>query len=178
MIRCQEAVVTEFSGLMEFLQKPQQNGNMSNFLVIAFAVVCVVMPLDLSQLAFAVVGAVAFSILQSIQPKKRDAVPKYLRASQVASKDSGKTVRKDKPKPINNSSRPATQQNGPPRPDIRKPSAAPVKAPTFQSSAWDAQVTELLHQIAPSVEDDKIVAKLAGMVKAAIKPMIPEVEVA
>merc|ERR1719265_2483773 len=87
-------------------------------------------------------------------------------------------VRTEKPKPTNpnNRSQPP-QQSGPPRPDVRKPSAAPVKAPTFQSSAWDAQVNELLLQIAPSIEDDKIVAKLAGMVKAAIKPMIPEVEV-
>jgi hypothetical protein len=178
MIRCHQSLTAEVAALMEFLHKPQHNGNFSNFLVIAFAVVCVVMPLDLSQLAFAVVGAVAFSILQSIQPKKRDAVPKYLRANQVSAKNSTKTaVRADKPKPTNPSNRSPPQQNGPPRPDVRKPSAAPVKAPTFQSSAWDAQVTELLHQIAPSIDDDKIVAKLAGMVKAAIKPMIPEVEV-
>jgi len=179
MIRCQKSLTTEVAALMEFLHKPQHNGNFSNFLVIAFAVVCVVMPLDLSQLAFAVVGAVAFSILQSIQPKKRDAVPKHLRATQTSAKGGNKTlVRTEKPKPTNpnNRSQPP-QQSGPPRPDVRKPSAAPVKAPTFQSSAWDAQVAELLNQIAPSIDDDKIVAKLAGMVKAAIKPMIPEVEV-
>jgi len=64
-----------------------------------------------------------------------------------------------------------------PRPDVRKPSAAPVKAPTFESSEWDKQVSELLQQIAPSAEDDQIVGKLACLVKHAIKPMLPEVEV-
>jgi DNA polymerase sigma len=42
---------------------------------------------------------------------------------------------------------------------------------------WESQISELLNQIAPSIEDDKIVGKLACLVKQAIKPMIPEIEV-
>jgi hypothetical protein len=53
----------------------------------------------------------------------------------------------------------------------------PILAPTFASTEWDVQVSELLTQITPTCEDDKIVAKLASRVRQAIRPLIPEVEV-
>jgi DNA polymerase sigma len=53
----------------------------------------------------------------------------------------------------------------------------PIVAPTLTGVDWDSQITELLTQIAPTIDDDKIVAKLARRIELAIKPMIPEVEV-
>jgi DNA polymerase sigma len=53
----------------------------------------------------------------------------------------------------------------------------PILAPTFESTEWDVQIKELLTQITPSTEDDKIVGKLANRVRQAIRPLIPEVEV-
>lgn len=152
---------------------------MSNYVVAALAVVCVVLPLDLSQLTFALVGAVAFSILQSLQSsaakqhKRQPKVPCSVPPPKVLQKQALNKSRWDKPRP----NRPPAAVPAPHRPEVRKPSAVPVQAPTFQSSEWEKQIAELLNQIAPSVDDDKIVGKLACLVKQAIKPMIPEIEV-
>jgi DNA polymerase sigma len=53
----------------------------------------------------------------------------------------------------------------------------PIVAPTLRGTDWDSQIKELLIQIAPTIDDDKIVAKLARRIEKAIQPMIPEVEV-
>jgi len=157
-------------------------GNISNYVVAGLAVVCVVLPLDLSQLTFALVGAVAFSILQSLQssaakhhkrqPKMPCAVPSQKFPPQKQSSLQNK-LKWEKSKAVRQ--QPVVPQV--PRPEVRKPSAVPVQAPTFQSLDWESQISELLNQIAPSVDDDKIVGKLACLVKQAIKPMIPEIEV-
>lgn len=170
---------SEISSLSSLLQKPKDMGNFSNVMVVALAVICVVMPLDVSQLVFALVGAVAFSLVQSVSPKQKKHTNSSKRVcvvptKNVASRPPQSQPRVEKARPVCHRSQPAVITN---RPDVRKPSAAPVKAPTFESSEWDKQVAELLHQIAPSAEDDQIVGKLACFVKQAIKPMLPEVEV-
>lgn len=65
----------------------------------------------------------------------------------------------------------------PSQPDVRKPSTVPILAPTFASTEWNSACSELLIQITPTVEDDRIVGKLASRVRQAIRPLIPEVEV-
>merc|ERR1719503_296484 len=62
-------------------------------------------------------------------------------------------------------------------PEVRKPSNMPIVAPTLKGTDWDSQISELLIQISPTVEDDKIVAKLARRIQLALQPMISEVEV-
>jgi len=53
----------------------------------------------------------------------------------------------------------------------------PILAPTFQCQEWSEQVVELLGQIAPTAEDEQIVARLARRVEDSLKAIIPEVEV-
>jgi hypothetical protein len=158
--------------------------NMSHVGLLIAAVACAVMPLDISQLAFAVAGALAFSVIQSIQAKSKKSMPssrptcatacvtgnRVQGCAPVRRFPSGKAVPSIASKP-RAAPRPASQ------PDVRKPSTVPILAPTFESTDWDVQIKELLTQITPSVEDDKIVAKLASRVRQAIRPLIPEVEV-
>jgi len=163
-------------------RKITAKGNMSNYVVAALAVVCVVLPLDLSQLTFALVGAVAFSILQSLQSsgakhhKRPPKVPCAAPSHKLQTQKQPNLQQKQKWEK-SRQVRPPTAVPSLSRPEVRKPSAVPVQAPTFQSLEWENQIAELLNQIAPSIEDDKIVGKLACLVKQAIKPMIPEIEV-
>jgi hypothetical protein len=53
----------------------------------------------------------------------------------------------------------------------------PIAAPTFQGQDWDDCCQELLSQIAPTVEDEQIVGRLAKRVEDSLKAIIPEVEV-
>jgi len=53
----------------------------------------------------------------------------------------------------------------------------PIVAPTFQCNGWSEQATELLGQIAPTVDDEQIVGRLAKRVEESLKAIIPEVEV-
>lgn len=144
-------------------------GGFTNVGIVVLACVCVVLPLDVSQLAFAVVGALVFAFLQSSHPKpKRNSLP-CKRVCSVPSPRSGPVHRTDQRRNLNR--RPSD------RADTKRPSAAPIQAPIFENSDWDLQVTELLKQISPSVDDDKIVGKIAFLVKQVINPMFPDVEV-
>jgi DNA polymerase sigma len=61
--------------------------------------------------------------------------------------------------------------------EFRHVSAQPVLVPTFVASDFDTQVHELLVQIAPSAEGDKLVHVISLAVKAALSNLIPEAEV-
>jgi len=61
--------------------------------------------------------------------------------------------------------------------EVRKPSSQPISAPVFQGEGWNAEVNELLGQIMPTIEGERIVKAVADFVEQRIKPLIPEVEV-
>merc|ERR1719329_169800 len=136
-------------------------------IVVVLACLCVILPLDVSQLVFAIIGAISFSLLQSSKPKQRQVGLRNKTCSGPSTKVVGRTER------IRPNSRPVPA----PRCDVKRPSAAPVQAPKFESALREQQFEELLKQIAPSAADDDIVSKLANMIKHAVKPIFPDVEV-
>jgi len=154
------------------------------------AVACVVVPLDISQLVFAIAGALGFSAIQMMQAKARSASSvqnKKLSVSKPKSVDIS-TYDAVPPAKTQTTQRAVTQQprnrnssekvcRSPLQPDVRKPSTVPIVAPTFQSDGWSAQAVELLSQIAPTAADEQIVQRLAKRVEQALKAIIPEVEV-
>jgi hypothetical protein len=162
----------------------QRQTNLSHVGLLIAAVACAVMPLEISQLAFMVAGAIGFSVVQSFQAKSKKVLPSKssscATSCSVGSRAQGCVPAR---RPVTGKSIPnvASKARSAPRaplqPDVRKPSTVPILAPTFASTEWDVQVSELLDQIKPSVEDDVIVSKLASRVRQAIRPLIPEVEV-
>jgi len=154
------------------------------------AVVCAIIPLDISQLMFAIAGAIGFSVVQILQNKARPAPtsPRKKMTSKGAFDGNAAPQPPRKPAGVvarapnrvaSTSSNPNSRQTARTTslPEVRKPSNMPIVAPTLMGTDWDSQITELLSQIAPTIEDDKIVAKLARRIQLAIQPMIPEVEV-
>jgi len=166
-----------------------QQTKLLNFALPVLAVLCAVMPLEISHLAFALMGAIAFSVIQSMQPKKKkspkQAVSKVATVADSIDASQRKVVLgHDRPRKI----APATpnwkhsnvRERQPlvkDREEVRKPSSMPILAPTFVAESWDSQINELLGQITPTIEDDKIVAQLARVVKKTISHLVPEVEV-
>merc|ERR1719162_2303916 len=60
---------------------------------------------------------------------------------------------------------------------LRQESYVPVPSVVFQSVGWEAEVPELLHQIRPNDDSDRMVQQLARAVQRALRPLIPEAEV-
>jgi len=64
-----------------------------------------------------------------------------------------------------------------PRPELRQDSKVPVRAPTFSADGFGEQVEELLTQITPTAESERLAQQLAQSAKTAIQQVFPEVEV-
>lgn len=150
-----------------------------NVAVIAVACVCVVLPHEISQLFFAVAGALVFAIVQSLQAsKQKKFAPACTKGCFISPKKLPAATQRNE---LTQMPRPSIRQISIHLPicrdAVKRPSASPIQAPKFECVAWDLQVLELLQQITPSAEDDKIVAKIASLVKQVIKHMFPGVEV-
>jgi len=154
--------------------------------IIFMACLCAVLPLDISQLSFAILGAVLYAMLQ-----KHDKAAEKKANATAPSKFAPRT-----PKPKVSYSRPQTsaQVKAVPYPgaakdmrapsvqpstayEVRAPSVQPILAPTFASDCWDGEIQELLCQIAPTLEAERIVKQLAQLAKETMHSMIPEIEV-
>jgi len=61
--------------------------------------------------------------------------------------------------------------------ELRQVSVQPVLVPTFVAHDFDTQVHELLAQIAPSAEGDKLVQDISLAVKTAISNLVPDADV-
>jgi len=169
--------------------------------MIGLAVLCVVSPLDISQLVMLIVGAGAYALLQPVHvPVARPPagggksakagaakyVPPALRhggaPSQCRLADGCAKASVARPRPA----RPAQHQDpaeGKVAPVAsesatwRQPSAQPVVAPTFKESSWDAQVDELVGQLLPTAAGNRAVEQLALRVKRGLRDVLPEAEV-
>jgi hypothetical protein len=159
---------------------------MTSVVLLLAAVICVIVPLDISQLIFAIAGALGFSAIQIMQSKARP-----------ASNISSKKVALQNPKIVDNmrdtvfakkaalSQRvhatrkvsPQSHHRLPSQPDVRKPSSMPIAAPKFEGHDWHSQAVELLSMLGPTPDDENIVARLAKRVEDSLKAIIPEVEV-
>lgn len=63
------------------------------------------------------------------------------------------------------------------RPETRQPSSQPVARPSFKASDWDGEVDELVSQISPSPQGERVVQQLASIVQRELRELLPEVEV-
>lgn len=178
-------IAEEFASGFKLISQPKDATSLG--LVVA-AVVCAIAPLDVSQLMFAVAGAIGFSVIQMMQSKAR-AVPLAHSGKKISSqpkvleqKPHSTQIRKAQgtstgrpartaAQSVPHAARPHTQ------PEVRKPSSVPILAPKFHGTNWDAQISELLGEVMPTVDDDKIVCRLARRVEDALQPILPEAEV-
>jgi len=181
------SMMNSASAGLKLLAKPKDATSLG---LLITAVVFAIIPLDITQLMFAIAGAIGFSLVQIWQNKTRTTsthprkkiVPELAHrpVNHQPRKVAGAAVRAPPNRgggaTPNQNSRQHTVRTGP-QPEVRKPSNMPIVAPNLTGKDWDSQIAEMLTLIAPTIEDDKIVAKLARRIQLAIQPMIPEVEV-
>lgn len=139
--------------------------------IVFMAFLCAVLPLDITQLAFAVVGAVFYAVIQksaATPPKKAQRISVVVEGPQRCSKykvcnsysnSSQATPRRNLALSQLPTKRPLQQQ------EQLSTSAQPVLAPTFSSQSWDGEITELLDQITPSAQGEKTVQKIVQLVQ-------------
>jgi len=183
MAKSMQSVASEVISGAKLMGKPK---DMTQIVLLLAAVVCVIVPLDISQLVFAIAGALGFSAIQIMQSKarpvstvssKKVALPKSKSADPAKDAFAKKMPLSQRAITTRKTSSPQAQPRLPSQPDVRKPSSMPISAPTFQCQEWSEQVVELLGQIAPTTEDEQIVARMAKRVEDSLKAIIPEVEV-
>lgn len=154
----------------------------SGLLVAAFA--CAVLPLDISHLVSALIGMVAYLMLQALQPAapqstsaKHDKTPTSGRSSRTYSASLPQGTPRRSPSGISRSQAALPVGAAAQTPEIRRPSVMPVSAPTFKAIGLDAEADELMKQISPTAEGEATVANIARSVKRLISPILPEAEV-
>jgi len=171
--------------------------------LLALALLSITAPLELSQLSFAIIGAFAYALLQYMQvptsgaaqqqrskekayaldappsPPTTAASPKFTptpTSYRSWRERSAATPSPRKPAHLASAGSDARRNEGP-KQEFRQPSSQPIPKPCFWAVGWDAEVQELLAQIYPSPESDKVVAQLARAVKRQLSRYIPEIEV-
>jgi len=172
--------------------------------MLGLAVMCVVSPLDISQLVMLIVGAAAYALLQPVRvpPARAQAgstksakactaaakyVPPALRSGSTHSQGSGldgcaKTSSASlRPTRSSQHQEPNVAKLAPRASELascqRQPTIQPVTAPTFEARGWDAQVEELVGQLLPTAAGNRSVERLALRVKRTLRNILPEAEV-
>jgi len=151
---------------------------------------------DTSQLIFALIGAVAYAILQAFTPRKeprakckaevdthtfawQDRPPRVQRHAWSQGRQPQRHLGKQEVRDTKQRVQPAILSAKPPevKAEVYKPSSMPVLAPKFTSNGWDAEVTELLASLTPGPSEIQAVQRLASHVEQSIKSLHPDVEV-
>lgn len=142
--------------------------------LLALVLLCVTAPLELSQIAFALVGAIAYALIHATQLS----TPRRPAAAAPFSKTVTQCGTFALPQQRITAALKSQAQKA--HSDVRNfsmQSSQPVVPPTFTAAGWDAEVDELLSQISPTQEGDKVVQQLALIIKRTLRKTIPEVEV-
>jgi len=164
------------SSLISKLTGPGSN-NVTLLLVLTL--LCAIVPLDVTQLLFAILGALCYYLVQKMQLGKQQPMSRKPKSASVALPVSCKSAdTKD--------AREAKKIQGK-RPVCKKPSspgemqvraaAQPIQAPSFTSVGLEAEVKELIQQLVPKTECQRGVDKLAEAVKYLLAGTLPDVEV-
>lgn len=168
--------------------------------ILALALLSATAPLELSQLTFAIVGALAYALIQALMPLPRRSLPKASITKKVTPPSSGSESaaapravsgggaskspggpRKPAPVSARRVAPGALPGEGagiyPPQPEVRQPSSQPVARVSFQATGWEDQVDELVAQLAPTAQGERVVKQLAEIVKRELSALVPEIEV-
>jgi len=153
----------------------------SSLHMVCFAVaVCLALttPIEIPQLALVLAGAIAAATLQWTRPKKQ----KQSKHRVVQSKSGASTTRAAGDgywrAKSGLSGRQAPVVRAPSHEhEVRQTSNKPVLARTFETERFVDQIDELITQIEPSPQCNRMVQELAQRVKMRLQEMIPEVEV-
>lgn len=170
-----------------FTKRGMTNACLPPQYVVIAGILCAVLPFDISQLLFMILGACCYWVVQSSsvpmnkKSKQFDDISDWHAPNGSAKAPPVRPWRRDQTALVRKSyctrtAAPALHK-GLPLKDPRSLTSMPIPAPVFKSTGWEAEVAELVEQIMPSTESDQIVEQLAGKVKESIRRTFPEADV-
>jgi len=174
------AVEAAATSLADVLKQPTAPRNNNAMIILVSAALCLVVPLDLTQLIFASLGAVCYYVVQRLQNsfnaqerKKKSpslALPVSRRTGNrfPDARDARKTPKH--PTPL------ARKMTPPAELQAQSP-VVPVVAPTFEGVGLESEMKELLEQIMPTAESQRRVDRLSEAIRLMLSSTLPEVEV-
>jgi len=132
------------------------------------------LPLEFTQLAFAVAGACAYTFVQHVQEHGSWWLAKDMGPQKVLQhKPAKKQVRSlaarqamSAPKQIPAAAKPATTEA----------LASSIWPPVLSGQCWESDVSELLGQISPNAESEDTVSRLVDVVRETILPIFPDLD--
>ncbi|CAE7658445.1 cid16 [Symbiodinium pilosum] len=146
-------------------------------ILLVLTAICIVVPLDLTQLIFACLGAFCYYVVQLLQ--RTVSLPasgtKKLKACTAPDSDSSseRPIREvRKPKRIPTTRKPGTHVDT----QAQTP-AVPIVAPKFEGHSLQEEVQELVSQIMPTAASQRGVDRLAEAIRVMLASSLPEVEV-
>lgn len=153
--------------------------NNNALIMLVLTVLCMVIPFDLTQLVFTVLGAFCYYVVQKLQTSQRQPTNSKLKSVAlpisrkiVDAKELREPRRQPGPKRLPQkklAAKPAVKQAQTP--------VAPVQAPSFTGVGLEAEVQELVQQLVPKTESQRGVDKLAEAVRYMLNGTLPDVEV-
>ena len=148
-------------------------------ILLVLTAICIVVPLDLTQLIFACLGAFCYYVVQLLQ--RSVSVPassKKLKACNTPDSDwpgerpQAREEQLRKPRRLPTTRRPGTHVDA----QAQTP-AVPIVAPKFQGQSLQEEVQELVSQIMPTASSQRGVDRLAEAIRVMLASSLPEVEV-
>lgn len=161
------------------LSKMTGAGNNNMMLLVVLTVLCAIVPMDITQLLFAVLGAMCYYLVQKMQQGKQQPMTRKQKSASIALPVARKSaVTKDAPEAKKSQAkRPVNKKPSSPGEMQVKTPAQPIQAPSFTSVGLEAEVKELIQQLVPKTECQRGVDKLAEAVKYMLAGTLPDLEV-
>lgn len=171
------------------LSTSRSKNDVQSMVILLLALVCAILPLDLSQLAFGIFGVLAYTAVQATKRSTRASIPRKVSSKcnaqeypasaadqqRINSRSAGKQIARAHGGGDERRALRACNEIG--KQDVRQESVQPVSAPTFNQTEFDDQVNELVERIAPSEHGEKVVKELAAVAKRALQSLLPDADV-
>eukprot|EP00932_Pfiesteria_piscicida_P017754 SRR837773.463.p1 GENE.SRR837773.463~~SRR837773.463.p1 ORF type:complete len:453 (+),score=155.07 SRR837773.463:45-1361(+) len=145
-------------------------------MILAAALLCAIIPLDISQLVFLLIGAVAYGLTQPLSlPASR------ISKGKIQSPRDGAPKKYVPPAQRGEAPRARAAPVTPPKRDpgviVKTETVKPVAPLSLKANALDAQVEELVATLMPSAAGSRAVEQLVAQVKKQLLEVVPEAKV-
>mmetsp|Transcript_30860 Transcript_30860/g.66539 ORF Transcript_30860/g.66539 Transcript_30860/m.66539 type:complete len:475 (+) Transcript_30860:123-1547(+) len=154
---------------VSFLPSMTKPSNYNLLILLVISALCAIVPLDLTQLIFAVLGALCYYMVQSLQRSMGLPGQKKLPKSPIE-KAEPREVKKRR-----TNRKPLTE--GTHVDAAAQPACVPILAPKFKGESLEDEVQELIAQIMPTASSQRGVDRLAEAIRVMLASSLPEVEV-
>lgn len=150
----------------------------NGLILMTITALCMVVPLDLTQLVFAIAGAFCYYVVQTLQSSQQRPKSSKLKGGAVNLPVSRRNTEQKEPRDARRSQPKRQVQKSVSLAEIHAQTPAmPVVAPTFVGVGLEAEVKELVQQLLPKPQCQRGVDKLAETIKQLLNDTLPEVEV-